>query len=91
MTDFQAELERFAALLPPSGTPILARFKSGPEAYAVLQNATARPMAPQQPSWAPSYDITAVPIDLIGEPWPSNLLVAIDQEGNAMKAWILND
>lgn len=94
MTDFQAELERFAAMLPPPGTPRIARMKAGRGAYyAMLRSFMPRPgKLDHRAGTGYLTDLTGVPVDVLDGPsWPANLLVAIDQEGNAMKAWILND
>lgn len=39
MRDFQAELEHWANMLPPPGTPRIARMRAGRDAYhAMLRN-----------------------------------------------------
>ena len=94
MRDFQAELERFAALMPPADKPRLSRMKAGRDAYyAMLRNFAPRPgKLDHRAGTGYLVDFTGVPVDVLDGPaWPPNLLVAIDQEGNAMKALIIND
>lgn len=92
MRDFQAELEHWANMLPPPGTPRIARMKAGRDAYHAMLRNFERPLSVPPYSPNPLGDITGVPVDVLDGPiWPPNLLVAIDQEGNAMKAWIIND
>lgn len=94
MRDFQAELEHWANMLPPPGTPRIARMKAGRIAYyAMLRNFAPRPgKLDHRTGTGYLTDFTGVPVDVLDGPsWPPNLLVAIDHEGNAMKAWILND
>lgn len=79
-------------MLPPPGTPRIARMKAGRDAYYAMLRNFERPQFDLRRTANPVADITGVPVDVLDGPiWPPNLLVAIDQEGNAMKAWILND
>lgn len=92
MSNFQEQLERFAAMLPPRGGPRIARMKAGRDAYFAMLR-TFAPGPADRPHLAGRIsDLTGVPVDVFDDSrWPANLLVAIDQEGNAMEAWIIND
>lgn len=91
MTNFRETLEYWAAMLPPADRPHITRMKAGRNAYLAMARMFAP--GPTDPSaWSVMSSLTGVPVDVLDGPiWPPNLVVAIDQEGNAMSAWILND
>lgn len=91
MSDFVKQLEEWAAMLSPIlKRPRVARIKAGRLAYTAL----LRQLAPKPSN---TYgrgmlaDLTGVPMDVLDTNWPPNLVVIIDEEGNALSAWILND
>lgn len=91
MTNFKEQLERWAAMLPNPAKPRIARMKAGPDAYWAMRRMFAADTEARHASGVVG-DLTGTPVDVLDGPvWPPNLVVAIDQEGNAMSAWILND
>lgn len=91
MSDFVKQLEEWAAMLNPIlERPRVARIKAGRVAYTAL----LRQLAPKPGN---TYgrgmlaDLTGTPVDVLDANWPPNLVVAMDKEGNALSAWILND
>ncbi len=87
--DIIAQMEHFAALLPEKAVKLVSRIDTGPAGYNAIQRAAA---SPDRFPFADQATLLGLPVHVLDRPtWPPNLIVAVDQEGNAMKAWIIND
>jgi hypothetical protein len=88
--DIIAAMERFAVLLPDKAVKLISRINAGPAGYNAIQRAAS---APERFSLTDQHTRFGVPVNMISAAygWPPNLIVAIDQEGNAMKAWIVSE
>lgn len=87
--DIVAQMERFAALLPDKAVKLVSRIDCGPAGYNAIQRAAS---SAERFSTLRNSIPGGVPVHVLDRStWPPNLIVAIDREGNAMKAWIVND
>jgi hypothetical protein len=74
--------------------PIATRMKVGADAWPKVRSRIGGSVEADQQIFAnPLGSLLGIPIRVITEPnaWPPNLVAIIDQRGNAMQAWIVND
>lgn len=77
----------FAMVRELHSKPLATRLKVGSKAWPKMRRRLAEGPTNGQ------IGLFGIPVHVIDNPndWPPNLVAILDQEGNAMSAWIIND